>query len=157
RHLDFPVLAVVPRVASDEVLAVPGARTGIVSEIYDTLGTVLLSAPAPQPSRIIMVTSTNPQEGKTAVSTNLAVALARQGKRTLLVDGDMRIPTIHSSLGLANATGLSDLLSGMVQLGTEGVLQDLGVSNLKAMTSGILPENPYELLDPARIAPMRAR
>jgi capsular exopolysaccharide synthesis family protein len=156
RHLDFPVLAVVPRVASEEVLTVQTARTSVVSEIYDTLSTVLLSAPSAQPSRIIMVTSTNPQEGKTAVSTNLAVALARQGKRALLVDADMRIPSVHSTLGLANATGLSDLLSGMVQLGTEGVLQDAGVPNLKAMTSGIVPENPYELLDPARIAPVGA-
>jgi capsular exopolysaccharide synthesis family protein len=154
RHLDLPVLAVVPRVASDEVLTVQTARASVVSEIYDTLGTVLLSVPAPQASRIIMVTSTNPQEGKTAASTNLAVALARQGKRTLLVDADMRIPSVHATLGLANATGLSDLLSGTVELGTEGVIQDAGVPNLKAITSGIVPENPYELLDPARISPV---
>jgi succinoglycan biosynthesis transport protein ExoP len=154
RHLDFPVIAVVPKVAAREVLALHPGRTSIVSEIFDTLATVLLSSPSAHPSRIFLVTSTNPQEGKTAVSTNLAVALARQGKRTLLVDGDMRIPAVHATLGLANGTGLSDLLAGLVDLGTDGVLQDIQVPSLKVMTSGPTPENPYELLDPARIAPV---
>lgn len=156
RHLDLPVLAVVPRVAQDEVLTAGTSRTGIISEIYDTLATVLLSAPSASPSRLFMVTSTNPQEGKTAASTNLAVALARQGKRTLLVDGDMRIPSVHAALGLGNSTGLSDVLSGTVPFGTEALLQEAGVANLKILTSGVTPENPYELLDPARLAPVGA-
>ncbi|RPH40853.1 MAG: hypothetical protein EHM91_10645, partial [Planctomycetota bacterium] len=65
RHLDYPVLAVAPRVGTGEVLTIRAARASIMSEIYDTLATVLLSTPSEHPSRIIMVTSTNPQEGKT--------------------------------------------------------------------------------------------
>jgi len=152
RHLDFPVLAVVPRVAADEILTTRAAPASIIAEIFDTLATVLLSTPAAQARRIFLVTSTNPREGKTAVSINLAVALARQGKPTLLVDGDMRVPAIHSSLGLPNDTGLSAVLAGQATLATEGILQPVEVPNLQVLTSGIAPENPYELLDPARIA-----
>jgi capsular exopolysaccharide synthesis family protein len=154
RHMDYPVLAAVPRVRPEEVLTVRASRVGVMSEIYDTLATVLLSTPSERPSRIFIVTGANPKEGKTAVSINLAVALARQGKRTLLVDGDMRIPSIHAALAMANAVGLSDVLSGQILLSAEGLLQEVEVPNLKVLTSGASPENPYELLDPVRIAPI---
>jgi capsular exopolysaccharide synthesis family protein len=152
RHLDFPVLAVIPKVDPEEILTVRAAPASVVAELFDTLATVLLSTPAPQPSRLFLVTSTNPQEGKTAVSIDLAVALARQGKRTLLVDGDMRVPAVHTSLGLPNDLGLSSLLGGQVTLETEGLLHEVEVQNLRVLPSGISPENPYELLDPARVA-----
>jgi capsular exopolysaccharide synthesis family protein len=157
RHLDYPVLAVAPAVSTGEVLTVRAARAGIMSEIYDTLATVLLSTPSERPSRIFMVTSTNPQEGKTVTSINLAVAFARQGKRTLLVDGDMRVPSIHTSLTLPSSPGLSEVLAGSVQIGTEGVLQDCDVANLKVLACGVQPESPYELLDPSRTGAIAAQ
>jgi polysaccharide biosynthesis transport protein len=157
RHLDWPVLAVAPGVTSGEVLTVRAARASVMSEIYDTLATVLLSTPSERPSRIVMVTSTNPQEGKTVTSINLAVALARQGKRTLLIDGDMRVPSIHTSLTLPSSPGLSEVLSGAVQVTGEGVLQDSEVPNLKVLPCGVQPESPYELLDPTRTGPMAAQ
>jgi capsular exopolysaccharide synthesis family protein len=104
-----------------------------------------------------MVTSTNPQEGKTVTSINLAVAFARQGKRTLLVDGDMRVPSIHTSLTLPSSPGLSEVLSGSVQVGAEGVLQDSEVPNLKVLACGVQPESPYELLDPSRTGAVAAQ
>jgi capsular exopolysaccharide synthesis family protein len=104
-----------------------------------------------------MVTSTNPQEGKTVTSINLAVALARQGKRTLLVDGDMRVPSIHASLTLPSSPGLSEVLSGAVPVTAEGVLQDCEVANLKVLVCGVQPESPYELLDPTRTGPLAAQ
>ncbi|HVE42185.1 MAG TPA: polysaccharide biosynthesis tyrosine autokinase [Planctomycetota bacterium] len=157
RHLDYPVLAVAPRVGSNEVLTLRASRASIMAEIYDTLATVLLSAPSEHPSRIFMVTSTNPQEGKTVTSINLAVALARQGKRTLLVDGDMRVPSIHTSLTLPSSPGLSEVLAGSVALNAEGVLQDCEVPNLKVLPCGVQPESPYELLDPSRTGPIAAQ
>ena len=158
RHLDYPVLAVVPRVRPEEVLTLQTGTAGVMTEIFDTLATVLQSLPTESPSRLYVVTSTNPQEGKTAVSTNLAVALARQGKRTLLVDGDLRVPAIHNVLGLPNETGLSDLLLVQMTLtGTEGLLREADIPNLKVLTSGVVPENPYELLDAARVAPVAAQ
>jgi len=157
RHLDYPVLAVAPAVTSGEVLTVRAARAGIMSEIYDTLATVLLSIPSERPSRIFMVTSTNPQEGKTVTSINLAVAFARQGKRTLLVDGDMRVPSIHTSLTLPSSPGLSEVLSGTVLVSGEGVLQDSEVPNLQVLPCGVQPESPYELLDPSRTGAVAAQ
>jgi capsular exopolysaccharide synthesis family protein len=154
RHLDYPVLAVIPRVASAEIRAL--WRTGPVSEMFDTLGTVLLSLPADRACRILLVTSTNPEEGKTAVSTNLAVALARQGKRTLLIDADMRLPSIHAILGLENTLGLADVLSGSSPVGTPGLLQEIEGTHLKVLPSGVPPENPYELLDPGRVTALLA-
>jgi capsular exopolysaccharide synthesis family protein len=66
----------------------------------------------------------------------------------------MRIPSIHAALAVANAVGLSDVLSGQIPLSAEGLLQEVEVPNLKVLTSGASPENPYELLDPVRIAPI---
>jgi capsular exopolysaccharide synthesis family protein len=157
RHLDYPVLAVAPLVGPSEVLTVRAARASVMAEIYDTLATVLLSSPSEHASRIVMVTSTNPQEGKTVTSINLAVALARQGKRTLLVDGDMRVPSIHTSLTLPSSPGLAEVLAGAVQVNAEGVLQECEVPNLKVLACGVQPESPYELLDPSRTGPIAAQ
>ncbi|HEV3027184.1 MAG TPA: polysaccharide biosynthesis tyrosine autokinase, partial [Planctomycetota bacterium] len=157
RHLDYPVLAVAPQVSPSEILTLRAVRASIMSEIYDTLATVLLSAPSDRPSRVFMVTSTNPQEGKTVTSINLAVAFARQGKRTLLIDGDMRVPSIHTSLTLPSSPGLSEVLAGTVQSTDEGVLQGTEVPNLSVLPCGVQPESPYELLDPSRLGPMTAQ
>ena len=157
RHLDYGVLAVAPAVSSGEVLTVRAVRASIMSEIYDTLATVLLSTPSDRPSRVFMVTSTNPQEGKTVTSINLAVAFARQGKRTLLIDGDMRVPSVHTSLTLPSSPGLSEVLAGTVQSTDEGVLQGTEVPNLSVLPCGVQPESPYELLDPSRLGPMTAQ
>lgn len=154
RHLDYPVLAVTPSVEPADVLTARSVRAGIIAEIYDTLATVLLSTPSERPSRVLMITSTNPQEGKTVTSINLAVAFARQGKRTLLIDGDMRVPSIHTSLTLPSSPGLSEVLSGTVQTTDEGVLQGTEVPNLSVLPCGVQPESPYELLDPSRLGPI---
>ncbi len=157
RHLDYPVLAVVPKVAKSELGAAQAPRTGILSEIFDTLATVLFSAPSEHPSRVFLITSTNPREGKTAASVNLATALARQGRRTLLVDADLRVPSVHTAMMLPNAAGLSELLAGAAQLDSEGILQTLEIPNLTVITSGVSVDNPYELLDPARVGPIVAQ
>lgn len=157
RHLDYPVLTVAPRVGHNEVLTIRAARASVMAEIYDTLATVLQSTPSERPTRVFMVTSANPQEGKTVVSINLAVALARQGKRTLLIDGDMRVPSIHVAFALPNSPGLSEALAGSVQVNTEGVLQDTEVANLRILACGVQPESPYELLDPSRTGPLTAQ
>jgi capsular exopolysaccharide synthesis family protein len=157
RHLDYPVLAVVKSFASGEVLTARASGAGAMSEIYDTLATVLLSTPSERPSRVFMITSTNPQEGKTVTSINLAVAFARQGRRTILIDGDMRVPSIHTSLTLPSSPGLSEVLSGTVQATDEGVFQASAVPNLTVLPCGVQPESPYELLDPSRLGPITAQ
>jgi capsular exopolysaccharide synthesis family protein len=157
RHLDWPVLAVVPRVSDADLLTLRAAPQSPVAEIYDTLATMLLSLPAAQPSRLFLLTSTNPQEGKSVASTNLAVAFARQGKRTLLVDGDMRMPSVHATFGLPNEAGFSSLLAGHLMVGAEGLIHETELPNLKVLPSGVIPDNPYELLDPVRVGLVAAQ
>ena len=155
RHLDWPTLAVVPRVARQHLLTlVPEDATRAIANVFDTLATVLLSYPSDRAARIFLVTGTNPQEGKTSSSINLAAALARQGKRTLLIDGDLRNPAVHASFGLERGIGLADLLAGRAMPASTGIFLDTQLPTLKLLTAGSANENPYEILDPARILPI---
>jgi len=81
------------------------------AEAYRTLGTSILFSPPEL--KTLVVTSSLPGEGKTSVAANCAVIIAQQGKRVLLVDADLRKPTLHTCFGLANACGLTSVLRGM--------------------------------------------
>lgn len=94
--------------------------------------------------RVLLVSSCSPREGKTTVSVNLATVLAQDGKRTLLVDADMRRPRVHAVFGIANTTGLSNVIAGRAQLEDAVVATDQ--ENLWVLPSGATPPNPAELL-----------
>lgn len=94
--------------------------------------------------RSLTVTSAVATEGKTTTAANLAVAAARAGTKVLLVDADLRRPGIAKAFGIENAPGLSELLVGEVSL--RDVVSDVGVANLRILTSGAIPPNPAELL-----------
>ncbi|ALS57656.1 polysaccharide biosynthesis tyrosine autokinase [Rathayibacter toxicus] len=97
------------------------------------------------PPRIIVVTSPLPSDGKSTVTANLAVTLAASGQRTVVVDGDLRKPTVAKSFGLVPGVGLTDLLIGKAEL--QDVLQPWGPSgNLWILGAGSIPPNPSELL-----------
>ncbi len=94
--------------------------------------------------RSIMLSSAHAGEGKTSTAANLAVAAARVGLRTLLVDADLRRPTVHKRFGLGRTTGLTDvLLSGG---GLDAHLTTVGIDGLELLPAGTLPPNPNELL-----------
>ena len=88
--------------------------------------------------RVLVLTSSNPSEGKTTVATNLAIAFADVKRKVLLVDGDLRKPRVHDIFGLPNDVGLSDLLQGKVSLDTprNGVIHTTASKNLFILTSG---------------------
>ena len=94
--------------------------------------------------RSILVSSTAPGEGKTLVSSNLALALAMAGQRVLLVDADMRRPKVHETFGCPLAPGLSNVLVG--ETAVEAAIQPSGSDNLSILSAGTLPPNPPELL-----------
>ena len=96
-------------------------------------------------SRSLLVTSSVKGEGKSVTSINLAAALARAECKVLLVDADLRAPSIHSYLGLEGGAGLSTVLIGDSDL--DDVVQPLELSNLTVLASGPVPPNPAELLD----------
>ncbi len=114
------------------------------SEAYKTLRTSLMLSTADGPPKLIVVTSSEPQEGKTVTTLNTAITLVQSGKKVLLVDGDMRRPRLHKALGAANAVGLSSYLSGNTELGP--IIQDTQIPNLFLVSSGPIPPNPSELL-----------
>jgi polysaccharide biosynthesis transport protein len=118
-----------------------------LAEAYRRLRTsVLLSSPGHAP-RTLVVTSCVPSEGKSTTAINLAVSLSQTGARVLVIDGDMRRPTVHSSFGIENRGGLSNILSNdLSSVETLALVQKENVSGLYLLTSGPIPPNPAELV-----------
>lgn len=116
------------------------------SEAYRLLRTnILFALPDEQKCRIIGVTSSLSGEGKSTTALNLAYMLAEAGRRALLVETDMRLPTIAGRLGLEGGQGLSNLLAGLC--GVEDAVQPSGIhDDLLVVSSGDIPPNPSELL-----------
>ncbi|WP_017187262.1 CpsD/CapB family tyrosine-protein kinase [Alkalibacillus haloalkaliphilus] len=115
-----------------------------VSEQYRTLRTNLQFSSVDQELSTMVVTSTTQSEGKSLTAANLAIAFAQQGKKVLLVDADMRRPTVHYTFRISNTFGLSNLLVGDHTL--EQLVHESKVDNLDLLTCGPIPPNPSELL-----------
>lgn len=118
-------------------------RSGI-SEAFRKLRTNLQFIAVDSPPRVIVVTSSMPSEGKSTTAINLALALAEAGHSVVLVDGDMRRPTLHRYLDLVGSVGFSTVLSGAASL--DEALQKTRFSGLTVLASGAIPPNPSELL-----------
>lgn len=115
-----------------------------VAEAFRKLRTNLQFLSVDDPPRLIVVTSSVPNEGKTTTSINLALALAEADHNVVLVDGDMRRPSLAKRLALVEVAGFSTVLSGAAQL--EDVLQTTSFPRLTVLTAGAVPPNPSELL-----------
>jgi capsular exopolysaccharide synthesis family protein len=118
------------------------------SEAFRAVRTNVLFSSADDGGRSIAVTSTGPGEGKTVISSNLAIALAQAGQRVLLIDGDMRKPRVHTLLGISQQPGLSNVLVGTVK--PSRAMHKTSVPNLWALPAGVSPPNPAELLGAKR-------
>jgi len=116
-----------------------------IAESYRALRTSILLSSIGHAPKVIMLTSALPQEGKTTTSVNTAIVLAQKGGRILLVDADMRRPSIHQTLKLRNRSGLSTLLTGSTSF-EQSILQSNFQPNLYIMTAGPPPPHPAELL-----------
>jgi len=114
------------------------------AEAFKSLRTSFLMASPERAPRHVVVTSCEALEGKSTVATNLAIALTQLGRRVVIVDADLRRPRVHKVLSIPNDLGLSSFLSGNAD--AADILQDAGIPNLLAITSGPLPPNPSELL-----------
>ena len=122
---------------------------GVVAESFRQLRTNLRFVDVDNPPRSIVVTSANPHEGKSTVSANLARMIAAAGQPTILIDADLRRPTVHSTFDLDPAVGLTQVLVG--DLTVEDVLQSSQTPNLQIITAGRIPPNPSELLGSQRM------
>lgn len=127
-----------------------------VVEAYRLIRTNIQFAVLDQPAKLIMVTSSNPGEGKTLTVANLGVMMARAELRTIIVDADLRRPVMHKLFQLPNSEGLTDLLRSS-ELEIEPRLKATDVENLWVITSGPLPPNPTEMLGSPRMAELLDR
>lgn len=150
RHLNLPLLGVVPDVDDEEVeierveTAVRDAPHSMVVEAFRTIRTNLqFSAPAER-QRTIVITSPRPEDGKTAIASNLAAALAQGGRRVLLVDANFRRPALQNIYSGSGGKGLSNLLIGDGDL--ESLVCRTDIPNLDVLFSGPIPPNPAERL-----------
>ncbi|MFZ0734778.1 MAG: polysaccharide biosynthesis tyrosine autokinase [Candidatus Sulfotelmatobacter sp.] len=116
-----------------------------MAESYRALRTSLLLSNLGAPPKVIMVTSALPQEGKTTTSINTAVVLAQKGVRVLLIDADLRRPSIHKTLGMGPHSGLSNVLTGSTKL-ENAITRTAVLPNLFVLPAGTPPPNPAELL-----------
>ena len=132
------------RKAGSELIAEKSPKA-IVSENIKSLRTNLQFTAIDGDLNSILITSTNAGEGKSFVSTNLAISFAQTDKRVLLVDCDLRKGRVHRLLGIPNVGGLSNLLTGSLKnLGN--YVRNTGINNLDVITCGTYPPNPSELL-----------
>jgi capsular exopolysaccharide synthesis family protein len=116
-----------------------------MAESYRALRTSLLLTSLGAPPKLILVTSALPQEGKSTTSINCAIVLAQKDSRVLLIDADLRRPSIHKTLGLGPKIGLSDVLTGNATL-AQAILRSPISPSLFILPAGTPPPNPAELL-----------
>lgn len=121
-----------------------------VSEQYRTIRTnIQFASSIDRKLQTLVVTSSGPSEGKSTTAANLAVVFAKSGQRVLLVDADMRKPTVFKTFQLTNEVGLSTVLSTSTRI--DNAAQKTSIENLSVLTSGPKPPNPSELLGSMRM------
>ena len=158
----LPSLALIPRNRRGQTA--PGTAStaeqnlGVVSnpksqfaESFRALRTSVLLSTTGHPPKVILVISATPSEGKTTVSANLACVLAQSGASTLLIDGDLRRPTVHHRFGVNGRIGLTSVLTGAISL-EEAIQTVEGVPNLSILPSGPVPPFPTEMLGSGTMA-----
>lgn len=126
-----------------------------IAEAYRTLRTNMEFSNLDKDLRTILVTSAGAEEGKSTTLSNLAVTIAQSGKRVILVDADLRRPTLHQAFGLKNSVGLTDMVRDEAILANPPT-QETNVPNLRVLTSGQLPPNPAEILGSKRMSEILA-
>ncbi len=139
------LLGTVPRLSEDEPMLVTRAEPkSALIEAFQTIHANLNFASVDQAVESLVITSAGAKEGKTFVTANLALTMARQGKQVIVVDADLRRPALHKRFGTDNAEGLTTVLASGRSI--EEVLAATEIEGLWLLPSGPIPPNPVELL-----------
>ncbi len=152
--LGLPLLGVIPRAPDEDPQMALSDPKSPVSESYNSLRGSLLYSTTEGLPHVMLVTSAQPAEGKTTSSYAIAAGLARLGKRVVLIDADLRRPSLHRRIGYENERGLSTLLTSHDLV--DSVTLGSGLDNLSLITSGPVPPSPTELLSSARMEELLA-
>jgi capsular exopolysaccharide synthesis family protein len=146
RIVGTPALGYVPMIENEDTRLLNGARGGgSVLESYRVLRSNVRFAAIDTRIRSILVTSTVPGEGKSVTAYNLAVSMALDGRSVILVDTDLRRPTLHEKAKLSQQPGLTNVLVGHTPF--ESAIKETGIPGMRVLTAGPLPPNPAELLN----------
>lgn len=124
------------------------------AEAYRVLRTSIMLSNAGNPPKLILVTSGQPGEGKTTTTVNTAISLAQLGASVLIIDCDLRKPSVHKALGIHPTRGLSTYLSRDTEL--DKLIQKTQVTNLSVLPCGAIPPNPAELISSEKMRNMLA-
>ncbi len=165
RRIGLPYLGYVPLVKTSQnpskkesdvnyIIADPNEHKSALMEALRNIRTSIIFSAPPDSLKSILITSAFPQEGKSTVAANLAIAISADGAKTLLVDGDMRRPKLHKMFGLKNSVGLSNYLTSKLKIGD--VLQETPFQNVKIISCGPIPPNPSELFGSYRMKELLA-
>ena len=157
RILGLPILALIPYISTGADADQDAATATIshhepkshVAEAFRSLRTSVHFSAISQEKKVILITSTFPGEGKSTVAANYAITLAQTGDRVLIMDCDLRRPTVHEKFKHNRIPGLSELLTGDV--GSVDAIHDSGIANLHILGAGTIPPNPAELLGSAEM------
>ncbi|AOM81645.1 CpsD/CapB family tyrosine-protein kinase [Salisediminibacterium beveridgei] len=121
-----------------------------IAEQFKTLRTNIQFSSYDHALQTMVITSSSPGEGKSTVAANLAVVLAQQDKKVLIIDGDLRKPTVHYTFRIPNKTGLSSVITGQALL--DDVIIASQTERVHVLPSGPVPPNPSEMLSSNRMA-----
>ncbi len=148
--LEIPMIGHIAKIGDEEKkeaqIYVASHPRSHIAEAFRALRTNLEFASVDNPLRTILVTSAEAGDGKSTVSTNLAAIFAQGGKRVMLIDCDLRRPSIHRLIGAHNRFGMTDLYRDNLSLSEVTHQWKEGVISISVITSGALPPNPAELL-----------
>jgi capsular exopolysaccharide synthesis family protein len=146
RLSDRPILGTIPAIKSADasILSIETDPHGRHAESIRRLRTNILFVDVTTQGHSFVITSSNPGEGKTTTTINLAMAMADAGSRVLLIDGDLRNPSVAKALGIEGSVGLTTILLGRAT--PQDVVHRWGESTLHVLPAGQIPPNPSELL-----------
>ena len=148
--LGLPVLSIIPSMPGRTGAVTRGQKVHLesmsdVAEAFRTLRTVVYFSVPEGKAKTILLTSPFQGEGKSTTASGLAIAMAKAGRRTLMIDGDLRKPTLHRIFELSDQVGLSSVMAGRETL--EKAIQRTAVEGLDVLPCGPIPANPSEILN----------